>query len=241
MQKNNSLNSIFKVIFFLLILFSTSRVFAVEKIDNTYFRNQKILSETPYIYHDFIEFTVFDMSDLKLIYTKGSEKKSVPMTVVTEKVKKQLADKKVKEKLISDLSKIGKNYLYKPEDLQVQFKNAPKYFYKSLKQKIFDNKVPVTLVPKTSPSYANPIELYIKIKKVEIMPVVMSKNGNKEQTLKLSISGKLTEKVSFKSLTEFQDELLFTVKESKNNKEEFFPIVADHFMNRLTKFLRTKY
>lgn len=187
-----------------------------------FFTEQKEYSDAPYVLNDYLEFSVFDMSKLNLFI--NSQKIDLrpteppPGGVAVPQTESQ-AEREIKAIL--------------PE--------IPKFFYKELKARIFKHKVPVTLFATDSPSYARPVKLYVKLKKISLAPGYTDKKGIALQPVGIKIYGQLKEKAGDKVLVRFYDAQTAEFPLGQDQAGAAFNAMAAQMMDNLARYLKTKY
>lgn len=196
----------------------------------SFFDKHKTYTDELYVLKDYLEFTVFDLSQMQVVDTSGTAK------YVPEEQQEKMA-----EELTGDL----------PEPVQVQTSSeteirqaidaAPKLFFAALKHQIQDKKVPVTLYATGAPDYANPIKLYIKIKEIRLQPVEISKTGEYFQPVVVRIYGQIKDKRSGKILIRYYDSAQTRFVLKKKQATMAFELVAEDLMGGLAGFLKTRY
>jgi hypothetical protein len=117
----------------------------------------------------------------------------------------------------------------------------PKFFYKNLKNQIYHNKVPVTLYAKDAPSFASPIKLYVKLKKISLGQTYVDKKGRKIQPIAIKIYGQLKEKKTDKLLTRFYDSEAIEFAVGAGEAGAAMDAVSNKMMQDLALFMKTMY
>lgn len=210
-----------------LLFFSNATKAAGTDIVSKFFSKQKSYSEDLYVSNDFLEFSVFDMSKLGLFVNAkkvdltpdlaAAAAGTTPLQVTTKAA--ATPEKEIKE-ILSEI---------------------PKFFYKNLKNQIYHNKVPVTLYAKDAPSFASPIKLYVKLKKISLGQTYVDKKGRKIQPIAIKIYGQLKEKKTDKLLTRFYDSEAIEFAVGAGEAGAAMDAVSNKMMQDLALFMKTMY
>ena len=209
----------------------------------SFFDKQKNYTDELYVLKDYLEFAVFDMSQMEVIDRSGT-KKYVPPVVVEDKKTAPKGPKGVLALPTETLSEVA------PEDsrtisAETEVRNnlaeVPKFFFQSLRRLMLSQNVPITVCSKDAPDYANPIKLYIKIKKITLYPVEINKKGDYNQSILLLIYGQLKDKRTGKILTRYYDSARTSFVLTKNQVAPAFASLAEDLMGGLVQFLSTRY
>lgn len=195
-----------------------------------FFDKHKTYTDELYVLKDYLEFTVFDLSQMQVVDKSGTAK------YVPEEQKE-----KAVEDLTGDLPQLGQVQTSAEAEIRQAVDAVPKLFFAALKHQIQDKKVPVTLYATGAPDYANPIKLYIKIKEIHLLPVEISKTGEYFQPLIVRVYGQIKDKRSGKILIRYYDtaQTRFALKKKQANAA--FELVAEDLMGGLAEFLKTRY
>lgn len=196
----------------------------------SFFDKHKTYTDELYVLKDYLEFTVFDLSQMQVVDRSGTAK------YVPEEQKE-----KTVEELAGDLPTLGLVQTSSETEIRQAIDAAPKLFFAALKHQIQDKKVPVTLYATGAPDYANPIKLYIKIKEVLLHPVEISKTGEYFQPLVVRIYGQIKDKRSGKILIRYYDSAQTRFALKKKQANAAFDMVARDLMGGLAEFLKTRY
>lgn len=210
----------------LFCFFSFSAHAVSGNVDSKYFEKQKLYTEELYVLKDYLEFSVFDMSQMKLIddsdISKGQE------TIVLKEGQTPQTE---------NTSEI----LNSKEEVTSFLKEIPKSFFRSLQSHIVKQKVPVTVYASQAPEYANPLKLYIKIKRIHLASAKQDQNGQWVQPIFLHIYGQIKDKKSGKILMRYYDSQSSEFLLGKDQVKSTFEFLADNLMRDLALFLQTKY
>ena len=156
---------------------------------------------------DYLEFSVFDMSQMKLI----DDNENTPIAL------------NPKAEITSFL------------------KEMPKSFFRSLQSQIVRQKVPLTVYASQAPEHANPLKLYIKIKRIHLLPAKQDRDSQWVQPIFLRIYGQIKDKKSGKILARYYDSQTSEFLLGKNQAQPMFESLADGLMRDLALFLKTRY
>lgn len=213
----------FFLIGFLVLSFSVQ---ASEKVvESKYFDKQKIYTDKLYVLNDILVFSIFDISEVEIQDESGSAE--IKLTSV-ESEGKPVAQ-------VASLS--GK------KEIERVLPEIPKFYYKSLRQKILEYDVPMTLYSKNPPAYARPIKLSIKLKKIHLLPVKVNEDGNYVQPVEMKIYGQLKDEKKDEILTRFYDSAHseFLLGLGPDSLSKSLNDVSTEMMKDLSLFLRTKF
>lgn len=188
-----------------------------------YFDAVKPYTDKDFVLNDYLEFSVFDLSEIKFLDEAGETNLQDIYPVNSEGNQTEIHKKLSGQTEIKEIL---------PE--------VPKYFYRALKQEILSQKVPVTLFPTNSPADAKPVQLYIKIKLIHIKPTVTEKETLFQPVL-LRIYGELKDKKTGKTLTKFYDSAQSKFTLGTDGAKASFRNMSHELMADLAGFLRTKY
>lgn len=210
--------SFFLAAFFLVVKPTDTRALGEGAVvQSGFFDKQKIYTDERYVLKDFLEFSVFDLAEMEVIDQSGT-KKYAPTEPPTQ------------EPGLSAETEIRKIL---PE--------APALFFKALKVAISSNQVPVTVYATEEPTFANPLKLYIKIKKIHLYPVEIDKKGGYNLPMEIRIYGQIKDKRSGKVLTRYYDSSRTSFVLKRNQATQAFEMAADDLMRGLAQFLKTRY
>lgn len=218
-----------------------------EEISQNYFDKQKNYTDELYIFKDHIKFSVFDMSDMKLIDNSGTAKKSQPKDLKSENVDSKdkiviLKEDGQNETLISPSGKIiPLASLNAAQEVQDQIKEIPKYFFKALRQELYRQQVPLIAYSSVAPDYANPIKLYIKVKEIDLHSVVQKSSGEFVQPITMRVYGQIKDNQSGKIFMRYYDSAQSQFILGQSGSGSALKKMAREMMQNLTLFLRTRY
>lgn len=221
------------VIYF-FIFFLSLQVFAAEpsiESNSRYFTKEKIYNTNHFALNDYLEFSVFDMS--KLVVTLSGRqidlKTLLPAPATNTKTQKQI------EPPTLPLNPLA-------EGLAQALPEVPKSFYKSLKNNLIKNRVPVALYATTAPNYAMPIKLYVKLISIDSPVATTNKKGVVEQEVTFKIYGQLKDKKTDAILMRFYDHVAIDFMQAgKNNWHTTIDAAAVKLMDDLAQFMKSKY
>lgn len=212
---------------FLLFSFLPISVFAVsEDVGSKYFEKHKLYTEELYVLKDYLEFSVFDMSQMKLIDDSGASKGQETVLL--------------KEGQAPQTENISTT-LNPKEEITSFLKEIPKSFFRSLQSQIVKQKVPLTVYANEAPEYASPLKLYIKIKRIHLASAKQDQSGQWVQPIFLRIYGQIKDKKSGKILMRYYDSQSSEFLLGKDQVKPTFEFLADHLMRDLALFLKTKF
>lgn len=202
-------------------------------VQSSFFDKQKIYTDELYVLKDFLEFSVFDLAEMEVFDQSGTKKYVDPQTEPVATGQKPVLTEPGPQTLESGLSAEAEIRKILPE--------SPKFFFKALKSALSRQAVPVTVYATEAPDYANPIKLYVKIKKIHLHPVEIDREGNYNQPLEIRIYGQIKDKRSGKILTRYYDSARGTFTLKKNQAAQAFELAANDLMAALASFLKTRY
>lgn len=179
-----------------------------------FFDAVKMGADREYVFNDVIEFSLFDMSEIKFI----NDSKEVVVTREGQRKKIKALD-----------------------EAQSVLLELPRQFYKSLKGHILAGEVPVTLYPANSPAYAKPLELFVKIKRIHLKPHHALDENSYVQPVSMRIFGQIKDKKSGEILIKFYDVHEASFQLGKNAATGAFDELANRLMHDLAAYLKTKY
>jgi hypothetical protein len=182
-----------------------------------YFDALKPYVEKDFVLNDYLEFSVFDLSEIKFLDEAGDANLQGVYSE-TQIHKKMSGQTEIKEIL--------------PE--------VPKYFYRALKKEILKQKVPVTLFPTDSPADTKPIQLYVKIKLIHLKATITEKDAVSQPVL-MRVYGELKEKKTGLTLAKFYDSTQSRFILGTEGAKIAFQDMSQELMTDLAGFLRTKY
>lgn len=213
----------------ILILFSQMVLAAGTELPSKYFSKQKTYSEGLYVLNDFLEFSVFDMSKLGLFV--NAEKVDLSSVAAPQDAVPAAETLPVTQRTASESEK----------EIKAILSEIPKFFYKNLKNQIYRNKVPVTLYAKDSPPFANPLKLYVKLKKISLGQTYVDKKGRTLQPVAVKIYGQLKEKKTDKLLTRFYDTETIEFAVGAGEASAAMNVVSDKMMQDLALYMKSMY
>lgn len=183
---------------------------------NKHFDAIKLYADRDFVLNDTIEFSLFDMSELKFV----NDSKSINAEVENQE----------KEQSISAL-----------EESKAVLEKLPSHFYRALKNSISTYRVPVTLHASESPAFAKPLQLYIKIKHIHLKPHQRQEDGTLKQPIELRVYGQIKDKKSGETLVKYYDSSSSKFLLASNQATKAYESMADNLMRNLAQYLRTKY
>ncbi len=142
--------------------------------------------------------------------------------------------------IVNDSPKITEK-LNAKDEVNAKMNDLAKHFYLGLKNEIQRQRVPVTLYPSASPSYASPLKLFIKVKRIHLKPHIKTEAGLYEQPIELRIFGQIKNKKTDAVLVKFYDSSSQRFTLGKNQADKALKKIAFNLMKDLAGFLRTKY
>lgn len=206
------------------------------------FDDIKIVTDKDYILHDFIEFSIFDMAEMKIVNDTPLAPELIPPApppvLAPKKKGKKVKIASIKEdakKIELPPSTIGE------KEIRDNLTILPKYFYKSLKQAILSNKIPVTLYPKDAPGFSKPIVLYIKVKSLHFAPEAKDKTGQNIQPFTLRIYGQIKDKQADQVLMKFYDSVTLEFSTGTGQAQPTLANASVKLMQDLAQYLKSKY
>ena len=211
--------------------------------ETSFFDKQKNYTDELYVLKDYLEFAVFDMSQMEVVDHSGT-KKYVPPVVVEDKkpaVKGPKGAPAQPAEALSDATPEDGRTISAETEVRNNLTKAPKFFFQSLRRQMLSQNVPVTVCSKDAPDYANPIKLYIKIKKITLYPVEINKKGEYNQPISLLIYGQIKDKRTGKILTRYYDSARTSFVLTKNQAVPALASLAENLMGGLVQFLSTRY
>lgn len=242
----------FKVFFALAFLGFTRTAMATDTstdLGSRFFTKQVVYSDENYVLNDYLEFSVFDMS--KMDFYDGEVKVNLKPVQPTSLNQPQTKKPSQTDSRYVNIDTVPPAVLEpsptptaptgREDEVRTLLPEIPKYFYKNLKSAIVSNKVPITLDASNSPSYAKPLKLYIKLKKISLENPKSSKKGVTVQPVTLLIYGQIKDKASEKILTRFYDQETAEFNVGEQNVATAIGAISQKMMLDLAGFLRTKY
>jgi hypothetical protein len=221
------------VLIFTILCISATSAKAVDRND-AFFDAVKVYSEKVLVLNDFIEFSEFDMSEIKF------ENDTAPLlqdpNIVTPSMPVPSG-----QGVLAQQPQAGGIAFDALGEVRSVLDKLPQDFYAGLKREIYRNKLPVTLYPKDAPSFAKPLKFYVKIKKIHILPYVIQKNGDYQQPVELRIYAQLTDKATDQVILKYYDAetAMFTL--GKNQAGDAFAGAAQKMMRDFVVYLKTRY
>jgi hypothetical protein len=97
------------------------------------------------------------------------------------------------------------------------------------------------LYAKDAPSFASPIKLYVKLKKISLGQTYVDKKGRKIQPIAIKIYGQLKEKKTDKLLTRFYDSEAIEFAVGAGEAGAAMDAVSNKMMQDLALFMKTMY
>lgn len=193
------------------------------EVETKLFSQQKNYHDKLYVLNDYLEFTVFDMSNLKIESFLDKKEKNLKKEMVTEEINQENTINQAKT------------------EIKEHLKDFPKAFYQNLKKQIYAQKVPLTLCAKQAPDHARPLQLYIKVKSVKVGKSYKDKKGAVLQPFAVKIYGQIKDKEKDTVLTRFYDVASAEYMVGANQITKAIGDVSNEFMKDLSLFLKTKY
>lgn len=213
----------------LAALLSFSSVTKASGVDvaSKLFSKQKTYSENLYVLNDFLEFSVFDMSKLGLFV--NAEKVDLTPELATATASATPSQETARTASTPE------------KEIKEILTEIPRLFYKNLKTQVYLNKVPVTLYAKDAPAFANPIKLYVKLKKISLGQGYVDKKGRTLQPVAIKIYGQLKEKKTDKLLTRFYDSEAIEFVVGAGEASAAMDALSNKMMQDLALFMKTMY
>lgn len=240
----NSKN-LFIMILASLILVSQHSSAAKEEIP---FDAIKTYTDRDFVLNDTLEFSLFDMSELKFINDSSEIKLATNFEDLDSISPDNLDEAKSPTSNTSPVEANNSNPSMdsgsKVSALNVarqELGDLPKMFYRSLRSAILSQKVPLTLYASESPSYSKPLKLFVKVKHIHLKPHVAQKDGTNLQPVAVRIYGQIKDKTEDTTLVKFYDTAEATFILDGANARTAFEQIANEMMTDLATFLRTKY
>lgn len=203
-----------------------------------FFDKEKSYSEEMYVFNDFLEFSVFDMSKLGLfINSKPVDLADSPAAAASSAMTTAGVGDNAEKGSAAHLEGNGGNGAER--EIRALLGDIPRYFYTRLRQQLEKNRVPVTLQATNTPPYGKPLALYIKLKKINLLPATTDKKGGNAQPVSLKIYGQIKDKTSDKILLRFYNTA--ETEFAAGRAADALGAVADELMGDLAKFLATRY
>ncbi len=219
-----------------LLTLTATQVLAAPVIDpEKLFDAVKVFTDKVLVLNDFIEFSEFDLSEVKFINDQA------PITVLPPVIVQKIQPKKKGAK---------KAFVQPPPPLPLTGVEAevrgilstlPQAFYVGLKRQIYLNKIPVTLYPKETPGFAKPLKLYVKIKKLHIKQPVTQSDGSQVEQVELRIYGQLKDKQADAAILKYYDSENVFFALDRQEASGAFAAAADRLMRDLALYLKLRY
>ena len=219
-----------------LLTFNATQALAAPVIDpEKLFDAVKVFTDKVLVLNDFIEFSEFDLSEVKLINDQVPVVELPPAPVPKVQSKKKGAKKQPVQSLPPPpLTGVE-------AEVRGILSTLPQAFYVGLKRQIYLNKIPVTLYPKETPSFAKPLKLYVKIKKLHIKQPVTKSDGSQAEQVQLRIYGQLKDKQSDTVILKYYDAENVFFALDHQEAPQAFAAAADRLMRDLALYLKLRY
>jgi hypothetical protein len=211
--------------FLLLLIFclATKPVFAQAK-QGELFDAIKVYTDKLLVMNDFIEFSEFDMSEIKFV------NEAAPIGVSS-----------TGQAIPGGSDAASAQTLDGEAEIKALYDKLPQYFYVNLKREIYRNNLPVTLFPTQPPAFSKPIKLLIKIKKINLKPYEIQKSGNYLQPVSLRIYGQIKDKETDTVLLKYYDTENGSFTLGHGEAAQTIQIMIEKLMRDLVLYLKPKY
>lgn len=119
------------------------------------------------------------------------------------------------------------------------FQDLSRYFYLGLKQHLVGQQVPLTLVATKLPSYAKPLTLFVKVKKVHFKAYQPDKKGYAFLPVTVEIEGEVRDKSNDDVLFRFSDTAETALPTENTQPQDVLNQAASLLMKDLALYLKT--